>query len=141
MPSRKPSQRRRKRCHACHELLPSENLSYSRQCFLSQRPYRVGLVPQSSPFNRSLQSPRLFSRPQRLGENLASHSALWHVQQIFQNASRTAVNVDIYFSQYPTQSTANSGLSSPLSINLCRFIYASLYIWAERISHAVYEIF
>jgi hypothetical protein len=35
-------------------------------------------------------------------------------------------------SQYPAQSTASSGLSLPLSIILCRFIYANIYIRAQR---------
>ena len=115
------------------QLLPSENLSYPRQRFLSQRPHRVGLVPQSSTAYRSLQSSSIFSGLQCVGKNLASHASLRHAQQIFQNAIRTQINFNFHLSQHSTQPTTNHGLSSSLSIKLCSFIYTSLYSRDEAI--------
>ena len=107
------------------QLLPPKNLSYSRQCFLSQRPYRLGLVQQPSQTYRSFQSSGVFSEPECFRKNLASHAPLRYSQQIFQNTIRTAVDFNFDLSKHPTQSKAGHGLPSSLSMN-----YVALFMQA-----------
>ena len=109
-------------------LLPPEDLSYSRQRFLSQRSQRLELVPESSFTYGSLQSSSVFAETQCHRTDLAPYTDRGNTQQIFSNSTRTSNNFDFYFSQYPTKSTTSSRISASLSIKRYSFIYASLYI-------------
>ena len=110
------------------QLFPAQSLSHSRQCLLSQRPCRMGLVSQSSSPHRSLQSTGLFAGTQCLRANLAPYTNRRYAQQVFLNADGASNDFNFYFSQYSAQSISSSRVSSSLSIELCRFIYAILYI-------------
>ena len=109
------------------QLLSSQNLSDPRQCLLPQGQNRVGLVFTTSQVYGSLQPSSLFSRTECTGAHLAPYSPTWHPQSVFCNPRRASFGIDFNVSQYPEKLPTSARLLAPLSITLCRVIYAIVY--------------
>ena len=104
------------------KLLSKKNLSYPRQCLLSQRQNRLGLVFRPPQTHGSFQPSGLFSRTQRSGENLAPHTTSWHTQSLFPNAGRTSLNFNFHFSQHPEKSITGLWLFATIPINMSLYL-------------------
>ena len=104
-------------------LLSTESLFDSRQCIVPQRPGRMGLVFRSSEIYRRLQPPCVFSRAQRAGKNMASHTYQRYTQPILCNALRAAFDVNFHVSKHSKESLTGTRISTTLSI-----ILTSLYL-------------
>lgn len=80
-------------------LFPSQGLSHARPCVLSQRQRCLGVVQRTPTMPGGLQSTRLFSSTQLIGENPASYASAWHTQPVSYNPIRTACSFNFNLSQ------------------------------------------
>jgi len=110
-------------------LLPTKSLSDPRQCIVSQRPGRMGVVLRPPQGSRGLQPSGVFARAQCIGEDMASHPSSWYPQSILCKSGRASLRLDFNVSEHPEKSISGYGLSEPVSTRNKHIL--SLYLYMD----------